>query len=31
MQAYIIPVASFESKEQIISLVRFIGGKRQGV
>lgn len=31
MQAYIIPVVSFESKEQMISLVRFISEKRQGV
>ena len=31
MQAYILPVASFESKEQMISLVRFISEKRQGV
>lgn len=31
MQAYTIPVASFESREQMISLVRFISEKRQGV
>lgn len=31
MQGYILPVASFESKEQMISLVRFIGEKRQRV
>ena len=31
MQAYILPVASFESKEQMASLVRFISEKRQGV
>ena len=31
MQAYILPVASFESKEQMMSLVRFISEKRQGV
>jgi hypothetical protein len=31
MQAYIIPVVSFKSNEEMLSLVRFISEKRQGV
>ena len=31
MQAYTIPVTSFQSNEEMLSLVRFISEKRQGV